>query len=1151
MATTIRFNICGLDELFMEEIWSDDNTGTPTPGRQRLRKSIPTGSIIALCGGPGTGKTTLGLQILHSAEVEETSTTGLHPLNACVPAMVTLDAPKSQVDEMALAFEMGTRNITVYSLDSKLTVKNQSTTVREYLKDIVAPSPQKPPQGPQRGQVYEMFIALIDAVFQDIDANFTTTYKVNGPEELLFIDGLSSLLGYVPSEDRRMLLQFVIDKLRQRLKLAAAVLSFELSIPSFGKAERLDAIRYEPEHYMADAVFALFVKETVPGKRRRMLEVVKARNAYFPLGEHSLWLIHPERKKELVRLPLVGTKKIRPGVVVFPACRVPHVVPSIPRPEDRLPVSTGVPGLNEMFGSRFYDGAEPVHGRGGVLKGSVSAIIGPAGAGKTFLSLAFLLEGLDTKPVKPSNSNRGRESPLSQRLFCSFDTPERDLLEIYGSFHPTSRKDRDHQSLTLKEARNRKAIRLFYRSPDNFDPDFFFWLLGQEFAEPAPGLTHMVLDGISALERTWGPEPALQDFLTNLFSFLKQHRVTTFFTVECSVDLAQGISHVSPLSFIADNVIVATHVPVNDCNRKCLIVTKSRGQPSLSNPREMVIISKKESDQLDVTCDAVETFDEYSQLLQGRPAPVDIHLRLFSENPKEDTFVRQFTKEMKARYRNIRLSTFSKTDMRQILWEHRGVTRSEALRSDITVVSIDEPWFAWLSLPPPDVGASPEGVLSRLPTNFDRMDPYRKRQLMDFVPQVMLTASVKSPQGTDVGFFGMPQYFDMGLMFYRTDVLGKYMDIPPRYLQSPQAQEGPLSSIWGVVEFLSRKSSYAGFAFDTTIVENLVCPFVEMCWNFGAPPDFLSAIPGEQSAKTTRSTECIRQALEFLGRMAYRRYMPYPCDSGTAGQAVFCRHWFSTFQDMLCQPSDAAGTYALMPFPTEPLDNTSRQQLEQGIRDWATAVSVDPVEAFGQGQEAECLENDRERFNEAASTKDYISYLRTAYARELFEFSNDQWNVKDIVKKGGWSCSGAWYTGVLRSGRSVGPGWIIAGELADEARAERRAYCGAGFAASESFYVRHGHRQVPDIPTATFGKLRREYYLRARHRYDAFGYEQEIARLACQYFSEELFALLSEFLSMSVRADTEAEMSKQAQKMADTIIRKAFACLQRIRRQWQ
>lgn len=1122
----IKFNVPGIDELF-----------TANGGK------VAAGSILALCGGPGTGKTTLALQLAHSIKVHSDGLARTQPAPyesslplsgslelqddvdtvprtppdpaTCSAILLTFDGPEEHVHSLAVQYgftddsgnpRRGYQRVKCYSLSTRL---RNGKTIYEMLQQAIHPmawSSHSDSRTPANGNGHRVsesrqpdhisagLIQLIsDATEEALDeARRSAQVRLEGqldPRVVIVLDGLSTMLAYVPPEQKRMVLHFIINRLRDCQitietenypALGAGILTFELPI---SPTAEMRSVSLDAEHYLADVVIWLTLQEGVPGKRKRLFEIIKARRASYALGEHSLWLVNKNWQLKMTTKRLRGMESIQPGVVVFPAHRVEEaIIESTQGSDRRVFESTGLRSLDEMFGKALA--ADEDHGsmQTGVLRGSTSTILGSAGAGKTLCALAFSLASV------AHSENDG----LSRRFYCSFDSSEAELLKVYGDFHVDS-------SPTLYEACKRGQLRLFYRSPDNFDPNFFFWLVKQEVIHRPP-IERVVFDNISEVERTFGTGPAFQDFMTNLMGLLKQHQVTTLFTCEHPVDFSRSPSHASPISYMADNVILMAPVAINDVNKKCLLVAKSRGQPSLANPRELQVLSPKPGDGKGITCRVADTFAEYSQLLRGRPEAVQIHLRLFGENQKETDFNLRFVESLRSRYPNVQLSTFTKTDLRETLWEHRGVTRAQALRSDITVVSVDESWFPRLALPQDQR----ESVLSSLPLHGDDgdlVDPYRSRKLRDFLPQLMLAAQI------DGRLYGLPQYYDMGFLFCRTDLMEKQRMRMPTSFGEPEDESdesgaGNGQSWCAAIAAMAKRCRMFSFAFETTIVENLVCPFIEICWNLGAYPDFL------HPTQHAHSIGHIDKALRFLSWMVYRRYMPYPCDTAGTSEAVFTRHWYSTFQDMLASGAASAGRYALMEFPA-----AARVATDRALKDRITAWAKSTIATEGQSLPQEAMT--------------FVSDLGKQYNVECLRDSAKQLRMLN----GGWTCSGAWYTGVLRSGRSVNPGWIIAYELADAARVRERAYAGAGLPPTRSFYEINSHRQIPDIPSTTFHVLREQHFPKARHRYDAFGFDNPSrSRMAYENFADELYVTLSEFLAGSVHKEASLDVVEMTRK---------------------
>jgi hypothetical protein len=128
------------------------------------------------------------------------------------------------------------------------------------------------------------------------------------------------------------------------------------------------------------------------------------------------------------------------------------------------------------------------------------------------------------------------------------------------------------------------------------------------------------------------------------------------------------------------------------------------------------------------------------------------------------------------------------------------------------------------------------------------------------------------------------------------------------------------------------------------------------------------------------------------------------------------------------------------------------------------------------------------------------------------------------VAPGGWSCTGAWYLGVVSNGGNTNLGWSIVEDAIDPRRVAARALSGAGLSPYASFYSDHARQPVPYLHRINFGRLQHEFAGRTRHRESALGIglgdpPQSDASFSVVDLCRELPEMLSELVRRVLRDD--------------------------------
>jgi circadian clock protein KaiC len=281
------------------------------------------------------------------------------------------------------------------------------------------------------------------------------------------------------------------------------------------------------EQTMVDGILKL--RETAFGQRRvRNIEIVKFRGSATLRGTHAFRItddgivIHPR---------LESASRESPGDAIQPR---------------RL--HTGVPGLDEMVGGE------------GLQMGTVTAVSGYAGAGKTLLGLHFAAQASAEEPAL---------------IFSFFESPE-FLCQIGATF--------GHDLAGLRA----KGLLHFVWQPlgEQLLDELAYRLLE---AVRVTGAKRVVIDGLGGLMVTPTFPERDGSFLSSLANELRRSGATTLITLE-----ETEIGHISPevttrtLSALSDNVVYL-RVPRGPVARRLVSIGKVRNTRHDPLTREIML----------------------------------------------------------------------------------------------------------------------------------------------------------------------------------------------------------------------------------------------------------------------------------------------------------------------------------------------------------------------------------------------------------------------------------------------------------------------------------------------------------------------------------------------------------------------------------
>lgn len=234
---------------------------------------------------------------------------------------------------------------------------------------------------------------------------------------------------------------------------------------------------------------------------------------------------------------------------------------------ERLPF--GIPTLDAML-------------RGGLVAGSVTTLLGPAGAGKTLLGLKFLDEGIKLG-----------ENAL---YFGFFESPDRLIAKAGSVGMPLARAVKD------------KKLRIIWQPPLELILDELLEKILVEIREHK--INRVFIDGIDGFRQSAFYRVRLDRFFTAMSTVLRAERVTTIVTEETPLFSADISSATLDLSAVVENIIVLRYVELGARVVRLISIIKTRESEHEASIRELQLTSNG--------IVVVESFQQVENLLTGR-----------------------------------------------------------------------------------------------------------------------------------------------------------------------------------------------------------------------------------------------------------------------------------------------------------------------------------------------------------------------------------------------------------------------------------------------------------------------------------------------------------------------------------------------------
>jgi circadian clock protein KaiC len=373
------------------------------------------------------------------------------------------------------------------------------------------------------------------------------------------LTGLLKLLRQVIRDQAATIL--VLDGLTNTEAIAGASLEFKQFLhdlhaftevsgcTTFLLAHQDGELLLRPEHTIVDGVVALS-SHRVSVRSIREIEVWKLRGSAFVEGRHFCTISEA-------------------GITVYPRTEVVLDGSAYDVSSERPRRAFGVVQLDAML-------------QGGVLTGTATAVVGPAGSGKTLLGLHFLTAG----------AQKGEPG-----LYFGLYEPPPDLIA-----------KADNVGLELSRwAASRQIAMLWQPVIENSLDAVVAQLL---VALETQGIQRVFIDGLQGLQTLTAYPERLSRFLTALTNELRIRQVTTLYTIEIRDLLSPTVVvPIDGLSALADNLILLRQVELRSQLYRLVSILKVRASDYDTAIREFEITSQG--------IKVATTFDSADAILTG------------------------------------------------------------------------------------------------------------------------------------------------------------------------------------------------------------------------------------------------------------------------------------------------------------------------------------------------------------------------------------------------------------------------------------------------------------------------------------------------------------------------------------------------------
>jgi KaiC/GvpD/RAD55 family RecA-like ATPase len=325
-------------------------------------------------------------------------------------------------------------------------------------------------------------------------------------------------------------------------------------------------------------------------------------------------------------------------------------------------ISTGTSGLDDLL-------PLPEEGKKGFKRGETILLVGSAGSGKTLLALNFMLDGFGRKTPpaeKKENEKKEKENMVWLNLEGDIDT----LRFATGGFKEAYKNDLEN--MLTEDVNPVTGSRFIFIDfpPINLDLNKIIYAL--EAMHREYGIDRLVIDSITELERAkGGGQPVVKVFLAGLIQFLRERKITTVFVCRSDAFFRSIDKIEEQVSSLVDLIICIRNFDIHNQIHKGIYIQKARGRRHDSRILRMVIDSEREIDIEDSGWDL-------ENLLAGDTSNIEsprVFFKLFYENPAEEFINDKIIKDFnETRYPGeaAKFSLVRKPNIYAEFWSFRG-----------------------------------------------------------------------------------------------------------------------------------------------------------------------------------------------------------------------------------------------------------------------------------------------------------------------------------------------------------------------------------------------------------------------------------------------------------------------------------------------